>query len=292
MSERPISREALADLADVPAVGRWFRSGGLRLHALDYGAVERADGTDERPSMLVLPGITSPAISMDFVARELTDLVRPVIVDLRGRGLSDAPDDGDYGLAAYADDVEAAVEGLGLGPTILLGHSLGARIAAVAASRPGASYPGTVLVDPPMSGPGRGTYPTTLEAFRKQLQQAQRGTDAEEVAAFWPRWSLRERELRARWLGSCASESIDATHRGFETEDFFDHWGSVPHPTTLVYGADSPVVDAAGAKEAASANPRARLVEVPEAGHMVFWDAPEGALTAVREALGARSAAR
>lgn len=285
MSERPLHQEALADLADVPAVGRWFRSGGLRLHALDYGALEQATGADERPSLLILPGITSPAISMDFVARRLTDVARPVVVDLRGRGLSDAPDDGDYSLRAYADDVEAAVEGLGLGRTALLGHSLGARIAAAAAIRPGASYPGSILVDPPMSGPGRAPYPTTLEAFRKQLQQAQRGTDAEEVAGFWPRWSLRERELRARWLASCAPESIDATHRGFETEDFFDYWDSVPQPTTLVYGADSPVVDAAGVKEAASANPGADLVGVEGAGHMIFWDAPEGALTAVREAL-------
>ena len=287
MSERPLHQEALADLADVPAFGRWFRSGGLRLHALDYGALERASGADERPSLLILPGITSPAISMDFVARRLTDLVRPVVVDLRGRGLSDAPDDGDYSLGAYADDVEAAVEGLGLGRTVLLGHSLGARIAAAAAIRPGADYAGSVLVDPPMSGPGRAPYPPTLEAFRKQLQQAQRGTDAEEVAGFWPRWSLRERELRARWLASCASESIDATHRGFETEDFFDYWGSVPQPTTLVYGADSPVVDAAGVKEAASAHPGARLVGVEGAGHMIFWDNPEGSMTAVREALNA-----
>ncbi|WP_017609521.1 alpha/beta fold hydrolase [Nocardiopsis xinjiangensis] len=287
MSERPLHQEALADLADVPALGRWFRSGGLRLHALDYGDLERESGAEERPSLLILPGITSPAISMDFVARRLTDLVRPVVVDLRGRGLSDAPDDGDYGLGAYADDVEAAVEGLGLGRTVLLGHSLGARIAAAAAIRPGAAYAGSVLVDPPMSGPGRAPYPTTLEAFRKQLQQAQRGTDAEEVAGFWPRWSLRERELRARWLASCASESIDATHRGFETEDFFDYWGSVPQPTTLVYGADSPVVDAAGVKEAASAHPGASLVGVEGAGHMIFWDNPEGSLTAVREALNA-----
>lgn len=287
MSERPIYQEALADLADVPAVGRWFRSGGLRLHALDYGAFEQASGTDGRPSLLILPGITSPAISMDFVARRLTDLVRPVVVDLRGRGLSDAPDDGDYSLGAYADDVEAAVEGLGLDRTVLLGHSLGARIAAAAAIRPGTSYAGSILVDPPMSGPGRAPYPTTLEAFRKQMQQAQRGTDAEEVAGFWPRWTLRERELRARWLASCASESIDATHRGFETEDFFDYWGSVPQPTTLVYGADSPVVDADGVKEAASAHPGAELVGVEGAGHMIFWDAPEGALTAVRGALSA-----
>lgn len=275
MSERMLTQEALADLADVPAHGRWVRSGDLRLHVLDYGG----DGVP----VLVLPGITSPAISMDFLARELTDLVRPIVVDLRGRGLSDAAPE--YCLASYADDVEAVINGLGLGQPILLGHSLGARIAAVAAARPHVAVRGSILVDPPMSGPGRPTYPTTLEMFRSQLQQAQRGTDAAEVGQVWPRWPLRERELRARWLASCAAASIDATHRGFETEDFFATWPFVPAPTTLAYGADSPVVTAEGAAEAAAANPVANLVQIPEAGHMVFWDNPAKAREIVREVL-------
>jgi N-formylmaleamate deformylase len=51
----------------------------------------------------------------------------------------------------------------------------------------------------------------------------------------------------------------------------------------LVHGGESPVVTAAGAAEAAAANPGARLVEVPGAGHMVFWDEPEVALRLLRE---------
>ncbi|MDS1269631.1 alpha/beta hydrolase [Lipingzhangella sp. LS1_29] len=275
MTDRLLTQEALADLADVPATGRWVRSGDLRLHLLDYGG----DGVP----LLVLPGITSPAISMDFVARELTDLVRPIVVDLRGRGLSDAAPE--YTLHAYADDVDAIMTGLELDRPIVLGHSLGARIAAVAAARAPTSVRGSILVDPPMSGPGRGPYPTTLEMFRSQLQQAQRGTTAAEVAQSWPRWSQRERELRARWLASCDPESIDATHRGFETEDFFATWPSVPAPTTLVYGADSPVVTAEGAAEAAATNPAAALVAVEDAGHMVFWDNPTRARSVAREVL-------
>lgn len=280
MSDRLLSQRALADLADVPARGRWVHSGELRLHLLDYGG----DGVP----VVVLPGITSPAISMDFVARELIDLVRPIVLDLRGRGFSDGGDT--YDLDAYADDTQAVLDGLDLDRPILLGHSLGARIAAVTAARPGAQTRGTILVDPPMSGPDRGAYPTTLEMFRTQLRQAQRGTDAEEVALSWPRWPHRERELRARWLATCDTESIDATHRGFETEDFFATWPSVPAPTTLIYGGDSPVVTSDGAAEAAGANPKANLVRVPNAGHMVFWDVPKEALAVVRGQLGALAA--
>ncbi|WP_214367256.1 alpha/beta fold hydrolase [Pseudonocardia sp. H11422] len=271
---RSVLQSALADLADVPAAGRWVRSGALRLHVLDYGG----DGVP----LVVLPGITSPAVTMDFVARELTDLARPIVVDVRGRGLSDAG--GSYSLEDYADDTLAVIDGLGLERPLLLGHSMGARIAAVTAAR-GTALRGTVLVDPPMSGPGRGPYPTTLEAFLGQLADAKRGTDADEVATAWPRWPRREQELRARWLASCDETAIAATHAGFETEDFFDAWPAVPAPTVLVHGADSPVVTAAGVAEAKAANPGARIVEIPDAGHMVFWDNPEVALRLTREAL-------
>jgi N-formylmaleamate deformylase len=275
MSDRVLTQSALADLADVPALSRWVRSGPVRLHVLDYGG--------EGVPLVVLPGITSPAISMDFVARELTDLVRPVVLDVRGRGLSD--DGASYTLEDYAADVEAVIRGLDLRRPLLLGHSMGARIAAATAAESAVPLRGTVLVDPPMSGPARGPYPTTLAAFQSQLDQARRGTDADEVALSWPRWSRRERELRARWLASCGAGAIAATHRGFETEDFFDTWPAVPAPSVLLYGAQSPVVTEAGAAEAARANPTARLVEIPDAGHMVFWDNPGAALAALREAL-------
>ena len=268
---RTVRQDALADLADVPAISRWIRSGDLRLHVLDYGG----DGIP----LVVLPGITSPAITMDFVAGELRDLVRPIVVDVRGRGLSDSGRS--YTLDDYAEDALAVLDDLD--DPLLLGHSMGARIAAVTATR--RRLRGTVLVDPPMSGPGRGPYPTTLQAFLGQLAEAQRGTDADEVARAWPRWPRREQELRARWLSSCDEAAIVATHQGFESEDFFATWPAVPAPTTLLYGADSPVVTADGAEEAAKANPAAALVAIPDAGHMVFWDNPAGALHLLREAL-------
>ncbi|MFI9024093.1 alpha/beta fold hydrolase [Streptomyces sp. NPDC053560] len=272
---RSLPQSALADLADVPATGRWVRSGSARLHVLDYGG--------PGVPLVMLPGITSPAVTMDFVARELTDRVRPLVVDVRGRGLSDGG--GRYTLEEYAEDTEAVVEGLGLERPLLFGHSMGARIAAATAVRGKVPLGGTVLADPPMSGPGRGPYPTTLDTFLGQLRQAQHGTDADEVAASWPRWPRREQELRARWLASCAEEAVVATHRGFEAEDFFDRWPAVPGPVALLYGADSPVVTAAGAAEARRLLPSAAFAVVPDAGHMIFWDNPAAGLAALRDAL-------
>src|ERR1700736_1675494 len=102
LSQRALTQSALADLAAVPAQSQWVTSGSIRLHVLDYGG----DGVP----VLIVPGITSPAISMDFVARELTGLVRPIILDARGRGFSD--DGPSYSLEDYAADTEAVISGL------------------------------------------------------------------------------------------------------------------------------------------------------------------------------------
>lgn len=278
---RCVSQAALADLADVPARSRWVRNGELRLHLLDYSKGE----PDSRTPVLLLPGITTPAIGMDFIARELTDL-RPVVLDIRGRGLSDSAES--FSLESYADDALAVVTALGLERAVLLGHSMGARIAAVAAVRAaerGIGLGGTVIVDPPLSGPGREPYPTPLEVFLAQYDAAVAGTTPDEVAQSWPRWPRREQEVRARWLSSCQREAIAATHRGFECEDFFAVWPSVPGPTAFVYGADSPVVTARGAEEVRKNRSEVWQGIVPNAGHMVFWDSPRQAVEVTREAL-------
>lgn len=277
---RVFTQRALADLADVPATSRWVRTPTVLLHLLDYGTTEE---NRRRPPLVVVPGITTPAIGMDFVVRQVTHLVRPIVLDVRGRGLSDSAND--FTLAAYAEDVLAVVDHLDLVAPLLLGHSMGARIVGHAAGQGSDLVRGSILVDPPLSGPGRAPYPTTEEAFLGQLRAAQRGVSPAEVAQSWPGWPERELELRARWLATCQEAAVQATHRGFETEDFFPHWSAVPTPTIFIYGERSPVVTADGLMEARSTNPAARFIGVPDAGHMVFWDQPSAAIEVLERAL-------
>ncbi|MGH9005624.1 MAG: alpha/beta fold hydrolase, partial [Acidimicrobiia bacterium] len=50
---------------------------------------------------------------------------RPLFApDLRGRGDSDKPA-GPYGMAAHAADVAAAMRAIGIGPSVVVGHSMG-----------------------------------------------------------------------------------------------------------------------------------------------------------------------
>jgi N-formylmaleamate deformylase len=273
-----VSDEARTDLDRIEAESRYVTRDGVRLHVLDYGG-------DRRP-LVVLPGITSPAVTWDFIVGDLRDLVRPVVLDLRGRGLSDTGPS--YAVQEYVADVEAVVAELELEAPLLLGHSMGARIASYAAARSAVPFGGSIIVDPPLSGPGRGGYPTSREAFLEQLHEGQRGTDADEVQRFYPRWPRPELELRARWVASCDEDAVLESFRLFsDVEDFFSWWPQVPAPTALIYGGASPVVTAEGAREAAEANPAATLHEVPGAGHMVPWDELDAFMAIVRPLLAA-----
>ena len=143
MSDRPVpSTEGLLGKS------RFVQANGLRHHLLEYGP------KDATP-VLILPGIPSPAPTWEFVARELADDYRVFTADIRGRGLSDNPPSG-YTLPDYAADAAGVIEALGLDRPIVLGHSMGARIATALGALHPDSAGALVIVDPPLTGPGRG----------------------------------------------------------------------------------------------------------------------------------------
>ena len=82
---------------------------------------------------------------------------RPLFApDLRGRGDSDKPA-GPYGMAAHAADVAAAMRAIGIGPAVVMGHSMGAYVAAALAEAEPGLVAGVVLLDgghPPDLPPG------------------------------------------------------------------------------------------------------------------------------------------
>jgi N-formylmaleamate deformylase len=258
---------------DPEGTSGYVETNGVRLHHLQYG--------DGEPTIMVLPGITSPAITWEFVAEELAGDARIVILDIRGRGLSDAPETG-YALTDYAADAAGVIEALGLERPVILGHSMGARIAAAL----GALYPDAVgpliIADPPLSGPGRGDYATPLESFRSQLHEAYAGTTAEAVLRFYTTWSKREAQIRAEWLSTCAEHAVVQTWELFSTEDFFAHWRRLRPPLLFVHGEDSPVVTPDGLADVVAANPAADVVGIEGAGHMIPWENLADFVAAVR----------
>jgi N-formylmaleamate deformylase len=250
-------------------------SGDIGLHYLEYG---RAG-----VSLVVVPGITSPAVTWEFAAEELARDFRVVVMDTRGRGLSDAGPAGSYTIPAYAADTAAVIEALDLERPLVLGHSMGARAAAgLAVLHPGMAR-AVVVADPALTGPGREPYATPLEAFVSSLHVAQAGGTADDMRPHFPTWTEEQLALRADWLATCDEQAIAESYANLHEEDFFFYWRRVPPPVLFLYGARSPAVPAGSMAEVCAANPAAEVVELPAAGHMLPWDDLEGFVGAVRE---------
>jgi N-formylmaleamate deformylase len=261
---------------------RFVQAYGMYLHVRRHG---------QGPDVLVLPGITSPAATWDFAAQRLAADHAVWVMDLRGRGLSGVAGPGAYRLADYAADAAGAIAALGLERPAVLGHSLGARIAAeLALAHPDRVGP-LVLVDPPMTGPGRAPYPIPLDFYAEAIRRAREGSVIPHLRALEPTWSEERLRDRARWLATCDPVAIAETYVNFHTEDFVGRWERLPAPA-LVRGADSPVVTADAARELRATNPDATVVAVPHAAHMVPWDNLDGFLAAVRPRLGAVAPSR
>ena len=263
-------------MSALAARSRFVDAGGLRLRVLSFGS--------EGPDVLILPGITTPAAVFDFIAEPLSDGHAVHVMDLRGRGESGVPAEPAYSLEDYARDAAVVIDELGLSDAVVVGHSLGARIAAALAVAEPERRLALVLVDPPLSGPGREPYPIPLAFYIDAIRDARAGGDIGRLRTDHPNWSEVQLQARARWLPTCDEGAVAATHANFHAEDFVGLWRRLPAPL-LIVGAESPVVPPAAVAELCALNPRAGVSVVAGAGHMVAWDQPQRFLTALRVAI-------
>ncbi|WP_339671491.1 alpha/beta hydrolase [Dasania marina] len=234
------------------------------------------------PDLLVVPGITSPAITWGFVAERLSEYYNVHVLDVRGRGLSQAGDL-DYSLEAMADDIIALVDTGYFNKPLVLGHSMGARTAIRAAAKSPDSFSGLLLIDLPVSGPGRREYPSQWSWYEDSIVMAQKGCSAEEMKSFCPTWSEEQLTVRAEWLHTCQLDAIDTTYKGFHTDDIHK---DIPHlklPLRLVVAGGAPVINDDDVQEILELAPHAEVRVIDGAGHMIPWDDLEGFLSAVTD---------
>ena len=247
---------------------------GIRQHLICYEG--------KGPDLLVVPGITSPAITWGFVAERLSEHYNVHVLDVRGRGLSQAGEL-DYSLEAMAKDVVALVNTDYFNKPIVLGHSMGARTAIRAAAKSPDSFAGLLLVDPPVSGPGRRAYPSPWPWYEDSIVMAQAGCSAEQMKDFCPTWSQEQLSLRAEWLHTCQLDAIDAAYKGFHTDDIHKDIQRLTLPLRLVVAGGGPVISAHDTKEILELAPHIEVRTVEGAGHMIPWDDLEGFLSAVTD---------
>lgn len=248
--------------------GANVRANGIRQHYLRFGG-------KGRPLVLV-PGITSPAVTWAFVAERLGRQFDTYVLDVRGRGLSETAPGMDYSLEACAADVGAFAQALGLEDYFLVGHSMGARIGAIVAAHHAQGLARLVMVDPPVSGPGRRPYPAKLDWYVDSIRLMRAGADWEQLKPFSPTWTEAQLRLRAEWLHTCDEDAIVCAYHAFGTHDMHADLPAVAVPALLMVAGKGGVIEAADIDEIRSLVPRLEVRTVQQAGHMIPWDDEEG----------------
>ncbi|MFF3743072.1 alpha/beta fold hydrolase [Streptomyces kronopolitis] len=208
----------------------------------------RVWGEEGAPPAVLLHSLGEDGEDWRGVVGRLAGTHRVFALDQRGHGHSDWP--GDYGFARWRDDALGFLRALGLERVLLIGHSLGAVAALLAAAERPDLVERLVLeevapplpADPPQEVPARPEGPASFDWQAKVAVVAERNAPD---PAWW--------EAAAR----------------------------VTVPTLVIAGGETSHVPQAQLAALAERLPDARLVTVEGAGHLVHEERPGEFLAAV-----------
>jgi pimeloyl-ACP methyl ester carboxylesterase len=257
-------------------------------------------GDESAPPLVLLHGLAERWQVFSRLLPLLLPQLRVVALDLPGFGRSPPLPAGSFDLGAVGERIEAAIAELGLERPALLGHSLGAGVAArYTADRPGAV--GALALIAPAGFIATGAVRPSwrrprLHALGRVLLRA-----ATPLIASRP--GLRERAF-ARVVGDPASldaelarELLKGAAEGRSTPaagieivyaGLRDRLGEVTPPALVIWGERDRVVSPRFAEPLRDALPDGRLLLLPTAGHVPMCEQPEDVAAAVLDLMRRR----
>ena len=254
---------------------------GIRIHYTRTGR--------DLPPLILLHGITDNGLCWTRVARALEAEWDVIMPDARGHGLSEAPDTG-HDYQTRADDLIDLVGALELKGACVLGHSMGAVTAAVAASQHPLLFSRVILDDPPWRDPA-----PTIEEERERIAQ---------FSAWTANWIAKLSDMTREQLVDQAKETDPLWHEE-EVGPWADSkmqvslkiaqggalcppsWRSVASgirvPWLLIAGdpESGAIVTPAVAEEVLSLCPKALVARIEGAGHSIQRDRFDAFVAAV-----------
>lgn len=259
--------------------GGHVRANDIRQHYLRFGGRGKP--------LLIVPGITSPAVTWAEFAEPLGRDFDVYVLDVRGRGLSSSGPQLDYRINALAEDVAAFAKTLNLKNYGLIGHSMGGRIVPVAVTRFGATPDEMAMIDPPLTGPNRRGHDSTHEWYNDQIAAAGRGDmTIADMRPYFPRWTDAQLQLRVEWVHTCDPRAIIDFRDDVLVDDLHAEIPKLKVPSQLMIGGQSPLITPEEEAEIAALNPLLKTVRIADAGHMIPWDTLDTFLTLTREFFG------
>jgi len=269
----------------------WSDAMRSQLHSLrttSIFALEAGRG----PLVLCMHGITANAYVFEPIIELLAGEFRVVSIDQRGHGRSGRPER--YEAEDFAADVAALVAELARGPAVLLGHSLGARNAFVAANLYPEQVKSVVAVD---------FTPFIEERVLEELETRVKGgdrsfADLAEIEAYLsqrypllPPDAIRRRaqhgyhKVEDGYRPLADAGAMVRTAAGLKA-NIEDALRTINKPTILVRGAHSKLVSAQAWARTRDLRPDLEAVEIANADHYVPEEQPAAVAALVRRAAG------
>ena len=266
-------------------------SDGLQMHLLRW--------SDEGVPVMLVHGFGNESHIWEDFAPAVADVYQVYAMDLRGHGDSDWDSEARYDYEFHQADLEAVTLNLGFDRVVLVGHSLGGRVCMRYAAANTHQVAGLVIVDAAPELDARGTtrisqdveqhqdpsFETTLQ-YENYLSTSYPAATPESVRRM-ARHGLKQRDdgryvlkmdisFRGRAAGQLDGEAM-AKYEEATTKALWDDLAKIECPTLVVRGAASDIMSADVADRMVDeVLSNATLAVVPQAGHSVMTDNPDG----------------
>jgi pimeloyl-ACP methyl ester carboxylesterase len=262
----------------------------------DGNQVHYLEWSREGVPMLLLHGFGNEAHIWDDFAPIVAPYYRTIAIDHRGHGDSAWSPSRSYDYDSLVADVEAVTAELGIDRLVVVGHSMGGRVATLFVDRNPERIAGFVLIDIGPDLDPRGSTrirmdveanpnPTfaTVQEYARALSLAYPEAQPHAVDRM-ARHGLRRRDdglyqlkMDPALRSGIAGDDPENAHASLSPELQWAALGRAKCPTLVVRGAASDILSADTAdKMADDVLANGRLAVVPQAGHSVMTDNPEG----------------
>lgn len=220
------------------------------------------------------------------VMQRLSDDFRCIAFDQRGWGESSR--DGDFSLAAYAEDTVALIEGLGLRRYVLVGHSMGGKVAQLVAARRPEGLASLVLLAP---APAKAfSVPETQRQMMLDSYQSEQGVGmALQILAKRKLEERFRRQVVEDTLGGALEAKRNWTEDGM-LSDLSPAAQGIEVPAVVIVGSDDLVeVPDRLREEMPKTIPHIRFDILPGLGHLAPLEDAESVAAAIRRFLAGQT---
>jgi 3-oxoadipate enol-lactonase len=253
---------------------------------IDNAAIHYDDAGTGRPPVVLLHGFPLDARVWAAQREALAGTHRVVTPDLRGfgRSTSDKP----FTMESIADEVHALLAELGALPVVLGGLSMGGYAALAYAKKYPTDLKGLLLIDTRAEA----DTPEGREARQKMIELVRRDGSSAVADAMMPKMLAPDTPSRApqvaqelrRIMESQPPRTIENALVALrDRPDFGQDLPSIAVPTLVLVGEADAITPPAMAQTLQRNIPNAKLVTIPNAGHMTPMEQPEQVNRAIRD---------